>query len=86
VPDGRATFVKFDIEGAEPGALRGAAETIARNRPILAVCVYHVQDHLWTLPLQAAALAGDGYEFHLRRYAADIFDEVLYAVPAERRR
>ena len=86
VADGRATFVKFDIEGAEPDALRGAAQTIARDRPILAVCVYHEQDHLWTLPLQTAALVGDGYEFHLRRYAADIFDEVLYAVPAERRR
>ena len=85
VADGRATFLKFDIEGAEPDALRGAAQTIARNRPILAVCVYHVQDHLWTLPLLTAALVGDGYEFHLRRYAADIFDEVLYAVPAERR-
>lgn len=83
---GRATFLKFDIEGAEPDALRGAAGTIARDRPVLAVCVYHQQDHLWTLPLQAAALTGDGYTFHLRRYAADIFDEVLYAVPAERRR
>jgi FkbM family methyltransferase len=81
----RATFLKFDIEGAEPGALRGAAQTIARHRPIVAVSVYHVQDHLWSLPLLLAELAGEDYEFHLRRYAADIFEEVLYAIPAERR-
>ena len=85
VPGGRATYLKFDIEGAEPDALNGAAQTIARNRPVLAVCLYHAQDHLWTLPVQTAALVGEGYEFHLRRYCADIFEEVLYAVPAERR-
>jgi FkbM family methyltransferase len=51
---GPATFLKFDIEGAEPGALQGAAQTIARDRPVVAVSVYHVQDHLWTLPLLLA--------------------------------
>ncbi len=82
--DEQVTFLKLDIEGAEPEALRGAAATIARDRPVLAVCVYHRQDHLWSLPLQVAGLTGDGYRFHLRRYAADFFETVLYAVPEER--
>lgn len=84
--DGRSpTYIKMDIEGAEPLALEGASSVIGRSRPVLAVCVYHARDHLWTLPLQVASLVGDGYTFHLRRYAADFFDEILYAVPAERR-
>lgn len=45
------TFVKMDIEGAEIGALEGAAQTIRKHRPILAISAYHVQDHLWRIPL-----------------------------------
>jgi len=50
------TFLKFDIEGAEPDALAGAQETIRRCRPVLAVSVYHQQDHLWRIPLQLAEM------------------------------
>jgi len=32
---GRVDAMKMDVEGAEPLALRGAAETIARDRPVL---------------------------------------------------
>ena len=52
----RPTYIKMDIEGAEPDALTGARETIARHRPALAVCIYHAQDHLWSLPLLVASL------------------------------
>ena len=34
-------FIKMDIEGAEPRALRGAAATLKKFRPRLAVCTYH---------------------------------------------
>ena len=34
-------FIKMDIEGAERFALRGAAQTISRFRPRMAICVYH---------------------------------------------
>jgi hypothetical protein len=80
------TFVKMDIEGAEPAALRGAAATIREHRPALAVCVYHEQDHLWTIPLQLRALCGDGYRYFLRRHEPDTWDVVLYAVPSGRGR
>jgi FkbM family methyltransferase len=53
------TFIKMDIEGAEPKALLGAAEIIRAARPVLAVCAYHKCEHLWTLPaLIKAALRG----------------------------
>lgn len=81
--DTSTTFLKMDIEGAEPDALAGAAALVARDRPVLAVCVYHLQDHLWNLPLQMHALAHD-YRFYLRPYNEEGWDLVCYGVPTER--
>jgi hypothetical protein len=36
-----ATFIKFEIEGSEVDALNGAIRTITKNRPKLALSVYH---------------------------------------------
>ena len=44
------TLIKMDIEGAEPEALQGGRETMARCRPVMAVCAYHKCDHLWIIP------------------------------------
>lgn len=38
-------FVKMDIEGAEIDAVRGGANTIARDKPRLAIAVYHEQEN-----------------------------------------
>lgn len=77
------TMVKMDIEGAEPGALHGATETIRRSRPILAVCAYHKCEHLWTLPVIMSAALPD-YQILLRRYAEECWETVYYAVAPER--
>jgi FkbM family methyltransferase len=37
-------FIKMDIEGAEPQALAGAAETLRKFRPALAIAAYHRPD------------------------------------------
>ena len=42
----------MDIEGAELDALNGAKATIRKHLPKLAVCLYHVQEHLWEIPLK----------------------------------
>lgn len=77
------TYIKMDIEGAEPDALAGAAEVIARHKPVLAICLYHQQDHLWKIPLQIRSLCRD-YRLYLRRYSDDCWEQVCYAVPPGR--
>lgn len=40
----RVDFIKADIEGAERHMLAGAANTIRKHRPRLAICTYHRPD------------------------------------------
>jgi FkbM family methyltransferase len=77
------TYIKMDIEGAELDALKGAAETIKRARPVLAICVYHRQDDLWKIPLFIHSLCAD-YRFILRAYMPGRLETVCYAMPKER--
>jgi FkbM family methyltransferase len=81
--DTRPSLIKMDIEGAEPEALLGAARTMARHRPVMAVCAYHKCEHLWTIP-QLLKAANPGCSIFLRRYAEDCWETVYYAVPPER--
>lgn len=74
-----ATFIKLDIEGAELEALKGAAETIKRNRPKLAVCVYHKPGDLFEIPSFIRSLAPE-YRLYLRQHQPVACETVLYAV------
>ena len=76
------TFLKMDIEGMEPRALRGAAETIRAYHPQLAICVYHSLPHLWEIPLYIKSLYG-GYRLFLRSYQYMGLETVVYAFPAK---
>ena len=77
------TYIKMDIEGAEPEALMGARRLLKQNSAVWAICLYHKGQHLWELPLFIASLS-DGYQFYLRRYAEDCWELVLYAIPKGR--
>jgi hypothetical protein len=81
--DADPTFIKMDIEGAEPDAIAGATATIRRSKPLLAVCAYHKCEHLWTLPALLKAALPE-YRASLRRYAEECWEMVYYAVPPER--
>jgi FkbM family methyltransferase len=81
--DERPTYIKMDIEGAELDALEGARQVIRQHRPVLAVCVYHRQDHLWRVPAFIREMVKD-YRFFLRPHKPDGWDLVCYAVPVER--
>lgn len=78
------TWVKMDIEGSELDALEGARGIITSSLPVLAVCVYHQQDHIWRIPTLINEMSNK-YQFFLRPHLLESWDLVLYAVPRERR-
>jgi len=67
----QVNYIKMDIEGAEVPALHGAAETLRRFRPRLAMAAYHKADDPITLP---AAVRQAVPEYH-SRCASCILDE-----------
>jgi len=46
----RVDYMKFDIEGAEPKALTGAKQTLAKYKPRLSIASYHEPDHPRVIP------------------------------------
>lgn len=76
----KITFIKMDVEGAEQNALEGAAETIRRYRPKLAVSIYHKPEDILEIPFYLLKLVPE-YRFFLRHYSNYFATEtVLYAV------
>ena len=73
------SFIKMDIEGAESAALRGAAGTLRRHRPKLAISAYHSLDDLVGLAPLIHSLE-PGYRFHLDHHTTHSEETVLYAV------
>lgn len=45
------SFIKIDVEGSEMKVLKGSMEMIRRERPRLAVCVYHRNQDIVEIPL-----------------------------------
>ena len=79
----KVSFIKLDVEGAEPDVISGAKKTIKNNLPVIAISVYHQYNHLWTLPLAIKHLSDD-YEFYLRPHCKASFDLLCYAIPKHR--
>jgi FkbM family methyltransferase len=79
----RVSMIKMDIEGGEYDALVGARHVIQRDRPILAICVYHSQEDIWRLPLLIRSLCPE-HRMYLKAYRGDGIQTVVYAVPPER--
>ncbi len=74
-------FVKVDVEGMEPQVLRGAAGTIQKFLPRLAVSAYHLPDHREVLPATLRALAPN-YRACIRALAFGL-EDVMFASPAD---
>jgi FkbM family methyltransferase len=75
----KITFIKMDIEGAEPQGLRGAADLIRSQRPTLAICIYHDFRHLWEIPTYLKSLV-PGYRIYLRHHTNLEYETVCYAL------
>lgn len=73
------TFIKLDIEGAELEALKGAESIIKRDRPRLAICLYHKPEDIWEIPYYIKMLVPE-YKLYIRYYSDSECDMILYAV------
>lgn len=75
-------FIKMDIENAEQEALKGAEKTILRDRPQLAISIYHSDAQFFEIPIYLKEFLTD-YEFRLGHYRDAVGETVLYAIPKE---
>lgn len=74
-----ATFIKMDIEGSEKKALMGARQTIIRNKPKLAICIYHSDEDMIGIAEYLHSLVPN-YRLYVRHYFYEPIETVLYAV------
>ncbi|MDI9571060.1 MAG: FkbM family methyltransferase [Pseudomonadota bacterium] len=75
----KVTFIKMDIEGSEVKALSGAEVIIKRQKPKLAICVYHKPEHLWEVPLYVKTIVPE-YKMYLRHHTPLEYETVCYAL------
>jgi FkbM family methyltransferase len=73
------TYIKMDVEGFELESLEGAENLLRKYCPKLAICIYHVQDHIWSVPLSIRSISSK-YKIYLRRHREFLDDVVVYAV------
>lgn len=73
------TYISMDIEGMELSALKGAENIIIKERPQLAISIYHKFEDIFEIP---KLLLGyhDDFIFYLRHYFLGGSDTVLYAL------
>ena len=75
----KVDFIKLDIEGAEQDAIDGARETIKRDKPILAICIYHKAEDWYKIPQKVLNIDSE-YKIYLRHYMEGIFETVMYFI------
>ncbi len=64
---GQATYIKYDVEGAEAQALEGTKETIKKWSPKLCVALYHRAEDIFSLPLAVAQMCPE-YKLYVRHF------------------
>jgi FkbM family methyltransferase len=73
------SFIKMDIEGAELPALQGARGTILRDKPKLAICIYHSNEDMIRIAEYIHNLVPE-YKLWVRQHHPfQIRETVLYA-------
>jgi len=82
LPQVRPSVIKLHIEGDELRALKGAAGSISKQRPILMVLVDHSNDGLYRIPDFLAGLKNYKLYFGLHDHCGNT--SIYYAYPAER--
>lgn len=75
-------FLKADIEGRELDMLQGGINVIKRDRPKIAVCIYHNCSDMYRIFAYLREELTD-YRFAVRHHAPSFAETVLYAYPVE---
>lgn len=76
------TILKIDVEGWESRLLTGAETIIRRDKPVIAIAIYHKEQDFWEIPLRLKQMVPE-YRFYLRSYL-NVAETVLYAIPPGR--
>lgn len=71
------SFIKVDIEGAEIGMLKGAANIIKRDKPKFAISTYHKPDDLINI-FNNLKDVEPTYKFKLRHHSSLLMETTLY--------
>jgi FkbM family methyltransferase len=80
--DNSVTYIKMDVEGAELMVLKGAEQTIRRNKPLLGISIYHRERDLTDIPRYINEIVPE-YKFYFRVHKKIAIDTVLYAAVTE---
>ncbi|NRD74818.1 FkbM family methyltransferase [Shewanella sp. VB17] len=72
------TYIKLDVEGAEPQVLEGATILINTSAPKLAISAYHEPNHIWEL-MEQIALLNTNYQFFFVHHSQQLFESVIYS-------
>ena len=78
----RVGFIKMDIEGLEEDALEGGRLSISRDKPVLAISVYHKRSDIWRLPMKVLSI-DPKYMLKFEHHTMGWHDTVMYALPME---
>ena len=62
----KATFIKYDVEGAENNSLKGSINTFKKYRPKLKVAIYHRNEDVFELPIMLKEINPD-YKLFMRK-------------------
>ena len=72
------SFLKADIESFEYKMLLGAKESIKKNKPLLAICIYHNAVDFYSIPLLIKEILPE-YKIAIRHHLDDTSETVVYA-------
>lgn len=70
-------YLKIDIEGGELDTISGAKELIKKNKPDMAISLYHKPEDFWLLPHKIKSLLPDT-KMYLRQHHHFGFELTLY--------
>ncbi len=71
-------LIKADVEGFEMEVLQGAQMVIKRDKPKIAICIYHKASDLWEIPRLIKSINTD-YKLEIGLHDYGYIETVLYA-------